>query len=246
MEDMSWPPPPARRAALLAHLSRQLVAPDIRKKWDKAVEDGEVERRLNSSRKLYRLPTKASPKEERICMTVAFFKEAYHAFNVLSDERLSAFIESCLEQYPKIDKRARTRLEKALVDNRLHTKLWENYGPTPTVTSDSCAVGFERKNFKNLSNELGGDDAGRYNVKGVRPLQEKRVEINEIRGIFERGEVARFDATQILPYWMINITTQQIKDMHKDIADKVPVNMGIHFGMNARCHDAFINLTNRM
>jgi len=246
MEDFTWPPAPARRAVLLAHLSRQLVNADIRKDWDKAVADGEVEKRLDRSRKLYRLPTKASPKEERICMTVAFFKEAYHAFNVLSDERLSAFIESCLEQYPKLDKRVTNRLEKALVDNRLHTKLWENYGPTPTVTSDSCAVGFDQKNFWNLSTELGGQDAGRYNVKGVRPLQERHVKIKEIRDVFEHGEVARFDARQILPEWMFGITIQQIRDMHKDIAHKVPVNMGIHFGMSARCHDALINLTNRM
>jgi len=246
MEDFSWPPAPARRAVLLAHLARQLVNSDIRKDWEKAVENGEVEKRLEYSRERYRLPTKASTKEERICMTVAFFKEAYHAFNVLSDERLSSFIESCLELYPKLDKRVKKRLENALVGNRLHTKLWENYGPTPTVTAESCAVGFEHKNFLNLSNELGGKDAGRYNVKRVRPLQEKRVKIKEIRGVFERGEVARFDARQLLPDWMFNITIQQIRDMHKDIAHKVPVNMGIHFGMSQKCHDALINLTNRM
>lgn len=240
-----WPPAATVRTELLKNLSEELIAPGIKAKWKAAVESGEVERRMASSRAKYYLPTAQSSVEERVCMHVAFYKENFAGFNVLTDERLSGFVAACTEVYPTLSSEHRNQLEKLLADGVLHTKLYEVYQPWPEQTPESCGGGLQTKIFRDLLDEV-GIDAGPYNKLGVRPLEERTVQISEIRDAFTRGEVVRFNAAKILPSWLFGINIRGIRDLHADNADNIPVNQGIFYGYYLRCHQALMELTNRM
>jgi len=71
------------------------------------------------------------------------------------------------------------------------------------------------------------------------PLRERMITLPEIRGAFSRGEVARFDATKLLPKWMFNTSIQRINELHKDTAHQIPVNSGAYYGLQPSCHEPF-------
>lgn len=57
---------------------------------------------------------------------------------------------------------------------------------------------------------------------GFRPLQEPWIRADEVADALVAGKVAVFDATEVLPRGLFNISVVDIADMHGELADTIP------------------------
>jgi len=66
-----------------------------------------------------------------------------------------------------------------------------------------------------------------------------------VKAAFQRGEVVGFDATELIPRRMFNVTVQQLAAMHPEggpgpAASTIPVHYGLFHGYYARCNDPIV------
>lgn len=235
--------------------TRGVVGDSHRKRWEAEFRGGELERRLAASLEGIKLPYSSDVEHDsgeevrigRLCFVIAFFYETEDcAYNVVSDRNLAAFVDSCRKVYPTVSREAREVIDAAQRGGSLRKLLkdvWEPLAPTDIAT---CTRDWPVKTEKQLREELGDQDAEEYLRTGLRPLSEKAIKFADVKDAFAHGGGYRFNAMELLPGWMLNYTLPELRDLHSDMADIIPVNGGsAYHGWKPKCGEALYQLNKR-
>lgn len=172
------------------------------------------------------------------------YKECSKTFHLASEERWQGYLEACRESFAELEEPARAALRYAdrsgqLLDliergrqgegrpDQARPKVIscpEARSPRvlPSSTPQACAGGLRPKTWEELREEHPADHAS-YLEAGFAPLKERTVPVSEVPSALMRGEVTKFDARELLPARMFNVTLADIAAMHPEGADEVPV-----------------------
>lgn len=205
---------------------------DLKAPWTRKLLSEEVQRKAHRSEERFPNLREKGDLIQQACYTTAFFREHSIGYSIQTDINVDAYMASCREVWPSIAQDARDRIEKSISTGQLWKNLYQRYSPLPRPTPRQCADNRPAMTEAEMRSELGGDVTEKYLKAGMQPLRLRRKQIKEIRKAFERSEIARFDATQLVPRTMFNISVDRLKEMHPNKAkrgDQIPVNFGQYF-----------------
>ncbi|CAK0884836.1 unnamed protein product [Prorocentrum cordatum] len=247
----------------LANLLRKVVrSPEKRRAWESELRGGALNDAMAASRARVRLPTSGDDEVSRICFQVAFFKENAGGFDLLTDENVGAFVQACREVFGQMEEEVKERLGSMLEQGRLQHAVYERGALVKRPPNDdTCADAFPFKTHEELVRELGHEDAMVYQSEGVQVRKERVIPLSEVQAAFARGEVARVDATQLLPGWLLNASLPDLAARYPTAAKTAPCNgayiddeplhhrepgrLWFHYGRSQDCHSALEDFTNQ-
>lgn len=218
--------------------------------------DDAFQKRLAWSKANVRLPEVYDDLSSQICQTLAFFKESGDAYVLASDINVAAFVEACIELYEHTPKHVRDRLETLHKKDTLRNHLGQKLRPSQYISGADCARQYSHKTDDEMRRDYGDALADMYIKAGVRPLKEKDVSIADIAEIFEAGDIARFNARDLVPPDLFTYAVDEphylarLLREHADIAHTIPVNGAsderramLSFGGNEVCDQAMRAMT---
>jgi len=237
-------------------------SPEKRRAWESELRGGALNDAMAASRARVRLPTSGDDEVSRICFQVAFFKENAGGFDLLTDENVGAFVQACREVFGQMEEEVKERLGSMLEQGRLQHAVYERGALVKRPPNDdTCADAFPFKTHEELVRELGHEDAMVYQSEGVQVRKERVIPLSEVQAAFARGEVARVDATQLLPGWLLNASLPDLAARYPTAAKTAPCNgayiddeplhhrepgrLWFHYGRSQDCHSALEDFTNQ-
>lgn len=142
-------------------------------------------------------------------------------------ERLDAYVQACREVYANLTGRQRDILDRHTPSPGKPEIPVKRHG----VWSDEAQVRHQAKRREVAASrpsleprwkpeaELGDADAWPYLRTGLRPVKEEWVKASEIKDAVYAGKTVAFDATEMFPGDLWNITINDVADLHGAQAD---------------------------